>query len=82
MAPPMNPDAKRLRTIIVSFPILVVTSAILYRRAYLGEEQRTIPRNVADPRIDERIGQVGGVPWQVQGKEELHPNQTSKDTVV
>ncbi|OCF35105.1 hypothetical protein I317_01815 [Kwoniella heveanensis CBS 569] len=72
----LNENAKRLRTIIVSFPILVVTTAILYRRAYLGEEQRRIPKDVHDPRIaQERIGgQVGGVPWEVQGKEaEMSP---------
>ncbi|WWC88454.1 uncharacterized protein L201_003365 [Kwoniella dendrophila CBS 6074] len=76
MAPPMSADAKRLRTIIVSFPILVVTTAILYRRAYLGEEQRTIPRDITDAKVaQERIGQVGGVPWEVQGKD--HDSQQS-----
>ncbi|WWC70975.1 uncharacterized protein I206_104928 [Kwoniella pini CBS 10737] len=70
MAPPMNADAKRLRTIIVSFPILVVTTAILYRRTMLGEEQRKIPRDITDlATAQERIGQVGGVPWEVQGME-------------
>ncbi|WOO76808.1 uncharacterized protein LOC62_01G000425 [Vanrija pseudolonga] len=41
---PLTADAKRLRVIIISFPLLVVTSAILYRRTYMGEKQRTIPR--------------------------------------
>ncbi|WRT67992.1 uncharacterized protein IL334_004967 [Kwoniella shivajii] len=67
MSAPMNPNAKRLRTIIVSFPLLVVTTVILYRRTMLGEEQRKIPRNITDSRIaQERLGQVGGVPWEVQ----------------
>ncbi|WVR06537.1 hypothetical protein IAU60_003568 [Kwoniella sp. DSM 27419] len=66
---PLSADAKRLRTIIVSFPLLVVTTAILYRRVTYGEEQRKIPRNVTDPSVgQERIGQVGGVPWEVQGQ--------------
>ncbi|QPK66919.1 hypothetical protein CNBG_10103 [Cryptococcus deuterogattii R265] len=70
MGSPLHPDAKRLRTIIISFPLLVVTSAILYRRAYLGEEQRKIPRDITDSRVaHERIGQVGGVPWELQGKD-------------
>lgn len=70
MGSPLHPDAKRLRTIIIAFPLLVVTSAILYRRAYLGEEQRRIPRDVTDSRVaHERIGQVGGVPWELQGKD-------------
>ncbi|WWD05098.1 hypothetical protein V865_003170 [Kwoniella europaea PYCC6329] len=79
MSKPLNADAKRLRTIIVSFPILVVTTAILYRRTMLGEEQRKIPRDTTDAKIaQERIGQVGGVPWEVQGKE--HVSQRSDST--
>ncbi|EIW67727.1 hypothetical protein TREMEDRAFT_33442 [Tremella mesenterica DSM 1558] len=72
---PLSPDAKRLRTIIISLPILVVTSAILYRRTYLGEEQRKIPRDVSESsqsgqgRILGRGGvEIGGAPWEVQGK--------------
>ncbi|KAG7567031.1 hypothetical protein FFLO_01157 [Filobasidium floriforme] len=41
---PLTADAKRLRTIIISFPLFVATSWILYKRAYLGEEQKTIPQ--------------------------------------
>lgn len=53
-----------VQTIIISFPVLVATSAILYRRgvsiglcswiteltvsAYLGEQQRRIPHDVND----------------------------------
>ncbi|GFZ44968.1 hypothetical protein JCM24511_02694 [Saitozyma sp. JCM 24511] len=83
---PLNPTAKRLRvsqassqrgadpqTIIISFPILVVTTAILYRRAYLGEEQRTIPREARlDPAhrghekvLGRGVNEIGGAPWEV-----------------
>ncbi|KAL1413126.1 hypothetical protein Q8F55_000875 [Vanrija albida] len=49
---PLTADAKRLRVIIVSFPLLVVTSAILYRRTYMGEKQRTIPRDTDSGRAE------------------------------
>jgi len=31
---PLTPDAKRLRTIIISFPLFVATSWILYKRGW------------------------------------------------
>ncbi|RSH88506.1 uncharacterized protein EHS24_001051 [Apiotrichum porosum] len=72
---PLTADAKRLRTIIISFPILVVTTAILYRRTYLGEEQRRIPgpnevqRPGKDPKSILGDGTLGGAPWVPAGEE-------------
>ncbi|GMK54010.1 hypothetical protein CspeluHIS016_0105960 [Cutaneotrichosporon spelunceum] len=43
--PPLATDAKRLRTMVIAFPVLVVTSAILYRRVFMGEKQRLLPRS-------------------------------------
>ncbi|KDQ09230.1 hypothetical protein BOTBODRAFT_179246 [Botryobasidium botryosum FD-172 SS1] len=45
MAPaqPLSPNAQRLRTIIVTGPLLFVTTYLLYKRLYLGEQQRRIP---------------------------------------
>ncbi|KAJ3504719.1 hypothetical protein NMY22_g17833 [Coprinellus aureogranulatus] len=40
----LSPQAKRLKTIIVSLPILVAASVVYYKREVLGEPQRTIPR--------------------------------------
>ncbi|KAG8926407.1 hypothetical protein FRC02_008895 [Tulasnella sp. 418] len=42
--PPLPPDARRLQVIILAAPVLAVTSYILYRRFYLGEEQRKFER--------------------------------------
>ncbi|KAI5450218.1 hypothetical protein NCC49_003235 [Naganishia albida] len=44
--PPLTPEAQRLRIIILSFPLFVGTSYVLYKRAFLGEEQRKIPRTL------------------------------------
>ncbi|WVN90530.1 uncharacterized protein L203_105766 [Cryptococcus depauperatus CBS 7841] len=67
MRSPLNSDAKRLRTIIISFPLLVVTTAILYRRTVFGEEQRKIPRDSVDVQAGhEKIAKIGGVPWEKQ----------------
>ncbi|KAJ9479396.1 hypothetical protein PHBOTO_002888 [Pseudozyma hubeiensis] len=40
---PLTPEQKRIRTIMISFPLLVATSVVLFKRLYLGEEQRTLP---------------------------------------
>ncbi|TDL27810.1 hypothetical protein BD410DRAFT_781714 [Rickenella mellea] len=41
----LSADGRRLRIIIVTLPIVVATSMVLYRRLVLGEEQRRIPRD-------------------------------------
>ncbi|KPV74009.1 uncharacterized protein RHOBADRAFT_66697 [Rhodotorula graminis WP1] len=43
MPRPLNPDGRRIRTIIISAPFLVASSLLLYKRLYLGEEQRHLP---------------------------------------
>ncbi|CAK9784565.1 hypothetical protein CC85DRAFT_283015 [Cutaneotrichosporon oleaginosum] len=77
MAPPLSTDAKRLRTVVIAFPVLVVTSAILYRRAFMGEEQRRIPRpqevlrpEAGQDSILHHGKALGGAPWVRQGDEE------------
>ncbi|TEB32718.1 hypothetical protein FA13DRAFT_1790430 [Coprinellus micaceus] len=40
----LSPQAKRLKTIIISLPILVAASVVYYKREVLGEPQRTIPK--------------------------------------
>ncbi|KZT26129.1 hypothetical protein NEOLEDRAFT_1132694 [Neolentinus lepideus HHB14362 ss-1] len=44
MGTPLSPQAKRLRTIIVTLPIIGATSLVLFKRVFLGEEQRKLPR--------------------------------------
>ncbi|QRW26025.1 hypothetical protein RhiXN_11102 [Rhizoctonia solani] len=39
---PLPADARRIRTIIWSGPLLVVTSYVLYNRLVLGKERRTV----------------------------------------
>ncbi|PWN22486.1 hypothetical protein BCV69DRAFT_311287 [Microstroma glucosiphilum] len=39
---PLTPDQQRIRVIVLSFPLLVATSYVLFKRLYLGEEQRTL----------------------------------------
>ncbi|KAI0315932.1 hypothetical protein OF83DRAFT_307380 [Amylostereum chailletii] len=53
MAAPLSPQSKRLRTIIVTLPIMAATSLVLYKRLVLGEPQKTVPR------LNEREGGVG-----------------------
>lgn len=36
-------DTHRIRTIIISAPFLVASSLLLYKRLYLGEEQKRLP---------------------------------------
>jgi len=43
MATPLSPQARRLRTIIVTVPIIGATSFVLYKRLILGEPRRTVP---------------------------------------
>ncbi|KJA23907.1 hypothetical protein HYPSUDRAFT_201032 [Hypholoma sublateritium FD-334 SS-4] len=44
--PQLSLEARRIRLIIVSLPILVASSFVLYKRLYLGEEQRTLPKTL------------------------------------
>ncbi|KAJ1301226.1 hypothetical protein OPQ81_003635 [Rhizoctonia solani] len=39
---PLPADARRIRTIIWSAPLLVVTSYVLYNRLVLGKERRRV----------------------------------------
>ncbi|GHJ88810.1 hypothetical protein NliqN6_5212 [Naganishia liquefaciens] len=58
--PPLTPEAQRLRIIILSFPLFVGTSYVLYKRAFKGEEQRQIPRTLSDDKVTtERISILG-----------------------
>ncbi|KAI0037695.1 hypothetical protein FA95DRAFT_1684834 [Auriscalpium vulgare] len=43
--PKLSPQGQRLRTIIVTVPIIAATSLVLYKRLVLGEEQRHLPRD-------------------------------------
>ncbi|EPQ50820.1 hypothetical protein GLOTRDRAFT_50038 [Gloeophyllum trabeum ATCC 11539] len=60
---PLSPQAKRLRTIIVTLPIMGATALILYKRVFLGEEQRKLPRD-GHGRIVEIKPQVAKVEGQ------------------
>lgn len=44
MAQKLYPQARRLRTIIVTVPIMGATALVLYERLVLGKPQRTLPR--------------------------------------
>ncbi|PCH36833.1 hypothetical protein WOLCODRAFT_157525 [Wolfiporia cocos MD-104 SS10] len=54
--PPLTPQARRVRTIMVTIPIIFVTSFVLYKRLVLGEPRRMLPRD--DP--SQKILQVKG----------------------
>ncbi|BGP50859.1 hypothetical protein JCM10450v2_006785 [Rhodotorula kratochvilovae] len=51
MARQLNPDGRRIRTIIITAPFLVASSLLLYKRLVLGEDQRRLPPrpNVVTP---------------------------------
>ncbi|BEJ12222.1 hypothetical protein CspHIS471_0206820 [Cutaneotrichosporon sp. HIS471] len=77
MAPPLATDAKRLRTMVIALPVLIVTSAILYRRTFMGEKQRLLPR--ANDVVDQQRNEdsflhgrtsMGGAPWIRPGSDE------------
>ncbi|BGP34614.1 hypothetical protein JCM10296v2_006436 [Rhodotorula toruloides] len=69
-------EQKRISTIIVSFPFLVATSVLLYRRLFLGEEQKRMPRpgqpGANMPMLSggvgegERGGEFGAMPEELQ----------------
>ncbi|ETW77504.1 hypothetical protein HETIRDRAFT_411690 [Heterobasidion irregulare TC 32-1] len=40
----LSPQGKRLRTIIITIPIIVASSLVLYERLVQGKPQRTISR--------------------------------------
>lgn len=53
MSPCLSPQARRLRTIIVSVPIIGATSFVLYKRLVLGEPRRELPRPTpSQPDVD------------------------------
>jgi len=43
---PLSPQARRVRTIIVTLPIIIASSVILFKREVLGEQQRQLPRDL------------------------------------
>jgi len=52
----LSPQGQRLRTIILTVPIIAATSVVLYKRLVLGEPQRKVPHpgeRDADRRIIE-----------------------------
>ncbi|KAF8128643.1 hypothetical protein EV363DRAFT_1170265 [Boletus edulis] len=44
MAPKLYPQAQRLRTIIVTVPIMGATAYVLFERLVHGKPQKTLPR--------------------------------------
>ncbi|KAI6096023.1 hypothetical protein EDD16DRAFT_1501190 [Pisolithus croceorrhizus] len=67
MAQKLHPQARRLRMIIVTVPIMGATALVLYERLVLGKPQRTLPRPNKDevPKEPETppegaTGKVGG----------------------
>ncbi|GAA5896630.1 hypothetical protein JCM8208_004250 [Rhodotorula glutinis] len=62
MPRPLNPDGRRIRTIIISAPFLVASSLLLYKRLYLGEEQKHLPP---------RPGMSGAAAVPVQQREQM-----------
>ncbi|GAA5836605.1 hypothetical protein JCM9279_000442 [Rhodotorula babjevae] len=72
MPRPLNPDGRRIRTIIISAPFLVASSLLLYKRLYKGEEQRRLPprpgmagAQAVPVQQRERKGDLEGVPADV-----------------
>ncbi|BGP26945.1 hypothetical protein JCM10295v2_005907 [Rhodotorula toruloides] len=74
-----SPEQKRISTIIVSFPFLVATSFLLYRRLVLGEEQKRMPRpgqpganlpmlsgGIGEVHQQQRGGEFGAMPEELQ----------------
>ncbi|GAA6017785.1 hypothetical protein JCM11491_004618 [Sporobolomyces phaffii] len=72
----LSPDGRRIRTIIIATPFLVASSILLYKRLFLGEEQKRLPRPAhlatpspppADPsRRPNETGEWSGVPDDVR----------------
>ncbi|KAF8558688.1 hypothetical protein OG21DRAFT_1504107 [Imleria badia] len=58
MAPKLHPQAQRLRTIIVTVPIIGATAYVLYERLVHGKPQRTLPPRQQDTpgKKTEKIG--------------------------
>ncbi|KAA1474579.1 hypothetical protein DENSPDRAFT_841184 [Dentipellis sp. KUC8613] len=52
--PPLSPQAQRLRTIMITVPIIAATSLVLYQRLVQGKPQRTLPR--PEDHVEGRIG--------------------------
>ncbi|GAA5852236.1 hypothetical protein JCM5353_004081 [Sporobolomyces roseus] len=68
----LSPDGRRIRTIIIASPFLVASSILLYKRLFLGEEQRRLPRpaqlqgNLPVEARDHGNGEWKGVPEDVR----------------
>ncbi|KIJ64678.1 hypothetical protein HYDPIDRAFT_28049 [Hydnomerulius pinastri MD-312] len=67
MAAKLHPQAQRLRTIIVTVPVMGATAYVLYERLVLGKPQRKLPSpNNAEASergetlFDGEAGKVGG----------------------
>ncbi|KAH7883019.1 hypothetical protein F5I97DRAFT_1815320 [Phlebopus sp. FC_14] len=61
MAPKLHPQAQRLRTIIVTVPIMGATAYVLYERLVLGKPQRKVPSSYSTegPRQGEFVADGG-----------------------
>ncbi|KAF8816307.1 hypothetical protein BYT27DRAFT_7128009 [Phlegmacium glaucopus] len=44
--PKLSIEARRIRMIIVTLPIMAATSYVLYKRHVLGEPQRQLPKGL------------------------------------
>ncbi|GAA5838554.1 hypothetical protein JCM3766R1_006009 [Sporobolomyces carnicolor] len=63
----LSPDGRRIRTIIIATPFLVASSVLLYKRLFLGEEQKRLPRPVpASQRPPADGGEWQGMPEDVR----------------
>ncbi|KAI0251889.1 hypothetical protein BJV78DRAFT_1207531 [Lactifluus subvellereus] len=58
MGTKLSPQGQRLRTIILTVPIIAATSVVLYKRLVLGEPQRKLPRP-GERNSDRRIVEFG-----------------------
>ncbi|GBE83356.1 hypothetical protein SCP_0504040 [Sparassis crispa] len=73
MSARLSPTARRLRTIIVTVPIIGATSLVLYNRLVLGQPRRTFPRGdptQSDKKILEIKGEPQGSTWRAERKTE------------
>ncbi|OBZ76451.1 hypothetical protein A0H81_03107 [Grifola frondosa] len=65
MSTKLSPQARRLRTIIVTIPIMAATSLVLYERLVLGKPRRTVdrsPEKEGVPMIPDDEGKFWSVP--------------------
>ncbi|KIJ16427.1 hypothetical protein PAXINDRAFT_132374 [Paxillus involutus ATCC 200175] len=69
MAPKLHPQAQRLRTIIVSVPVMGATAYVLYERLVLGKPQRTLPSPQSTEASEGRQTLLGAGTEKVGGTE-------------